>query len=414
MRIFALTLVLLLSASCAEFFGGKSDRVRGESCLNCVRSLNPFPKGYDPQSGDFSEDKMLASIGLNGILPLVYNLSNKAHELHLQLAQSCDLSAARLQWSEAMSAFHQLAAAPIGPLVEPGRLLIDNIYGWPAFNACGLDLEVARIANGGAWNPQLLYTMKGLSALEYLLYEPTFKTLCNPRSVNSKPALDWSEKGLAEKQKDRCQMARALTEDLVSYTAQLNNDWEPLQYNYSKTLVDSSKYKTIKDAVTAMSDALFAIEYVKDVKLGKPLGLHKDCTNPNGVCLDAIEHIWSGSSISAAVNQLQGFKKVFTGGAARGFDDYLAQVGHKEVSDRIISLVDQAIVSGLAVQNNGTLQEQIQELDKTQCRNTTVENRLVPICAFFQDVRQISIKLKTEFLSVLSIRAPPTHGGDND
>lgn len=417
MKIFALSLVLLFSISCAEFFGSKDSN---KVCTDCSRpSLNPFPKGYDPQSGDFSEEKMLASIGLNGILPLVYNFDSKVQELHAQLQRSCDLDTARDHWQNAMAAYHQLAAAPIGPLSDKGRLLQDNIYGWPAFNACGVDLEVARLSRGEAWNPRLLYTMKGLSALEYLFFEPTYTTLCNPRSVNNKPALEWSEKSLTAKQADRCEMARALTEDLVAYSAKLREGWEPLQYNYSKSLMDGSVYKTTKEAITAMSDALFALEYIKDVKLGKPLGLHKDCTNPNGVCLDAIENRWSGSSISAAVNQLQGFKQVFTGGtAARGFDDYLASMGRKDVSDRILALVDQALASGLAVQNSGTLEQHIKDMmssnQKELCKETTIENRRVPVCAFFQDVRQIAIKMKTEFLSVLSIRAPPTHGGDND
>lgn len=415
MRIFALTLVLFFSISCAEFFGPNNSN---KGCTDCAPSLNPFPKGYDPQSGEFSEEKMLASVGLNGILPLVNNLSSATNDLHAQLQNSCDLPAARSQWQNAMAAFHQLAAAPIGPLVEPGRLLVDNIYGWPAFNPCGIDLEVARLARGEEWNPRLLYTMKGLSALEYLLFEPTYISKCNPRSENNKPAIEWNQKSLADKQADRCKMARGLTEDLVSFTSRLKEGWEPQQYNFSKTLMDGSKYKTTKEAVTAMSDALFAIEYIKDVKLGKPLGLHKDCTNPAGVCLEAIENRWSGSSIAAAISQLQGFKQVFTAGTARGFDDYLEIEGHKAVSDRILAAVDQAIVSGLAVQNSGTLEEHIQAiLDqnlKTQCKDTTIENRTVPVCAFFQDVRQIAIRMKTEFLSVLSIRAPPTHGGDND
>jgi predicted lipoprotein len=422
MKFFLLPILFLVTTSCSDFFGGGTVNDPAKNCLNCLPEMNPFPKGFDPSSGDFSPEKMLASIGTQGIYPMVYQFSTSAIRLNQEVQNFCQIGSpsesqfqmVQYAWKKAMMAFHQVKAAPIGPLEENDRRLANEIYAWPLFNSCGIDLEVARLSQGGALNPELFYTMKGLAGLEYLLFERTYGTSCKS-SPKNQPAFDWTQKSTDTKQKDRCQLARFVAQDVEAQARSLEFSWNPAAANYSNTLINGTKYKNgIKEAVNAMSDALFALENVKDMMLGIPLGLHKNCVNINEKCPESAEHQHSGLSIEAAVNHLKGFRKVFTAGEGRGFNEYLADKGFAEVNTHLLGLVDQAIQSGEALTEPGLFLKEIEKMSPGQCKITSSTNRIVPVCAFYRDVQELSKKLKIEFLTALSLDAPSGAEGDND
>lgn len=98
-----------------------------------------------------------------------------------------------------------------------------------------------------------------------------------------------------------------------------------------------------------------------------------------------------------------------------GFDDYLASFGRPDVGEQIGRLGGQAEQSSRVQSAQDSLQEQIEVMDVTACQNTTVENRQVPVCALHADIRLLSMKLKTDFLSALmALKAPTRAEGDND
>ncbi|HEY1079603.1 MAG TPA: hypothetical protein VGE46_05880, partial [Bdellovibrio sp.] len=83
-------------------------------------------------------------------------------------------------------------------------------------------------------------------------------------------------------------------------------------------------------------------------------------------------------------------------------------------SNKIVAALDKALASVRAVQNKGTLVEQIDAMDSALCKASTMSDRKEEICAVHADVRDVAFLLKTEVLAALALRAPPTHQGDND
>lgn len=413
--------------SCSDF-SGRQVNEPARNCLNCGPiKFNPFPQGYDPNEGEFSIEKMVASTGLNGIYPLVKSFLDNSSVLAKSVAATCEAASpddslsfdgteARQAWEKTVLAYHQLAAAPIGPVVEVGEPNLQaQIYSWPSTNSCGIDLEVVRLSDRSQdLNFNLPVTLTGLAAIEYLLFDQSLGTQCNTKNPKHAKAFEWIKKSSAEKWVDRCRLLKPLTDQVTGAAGLMEKYWDPNYGNFSKNLIDGTAYPNTSEALTALAHSLFAIEGVKDQKLGKPLGIHKDCTPIEKKCPESVEHIWSGVSISAAVAQLRGLRTVFTGGTGRGFDDLLVNLGYSKVKEDLLRSIDQALMNGDQLLAPGLLKKQIEEMDPLLCQSSTSTDRKVPVCAFFQDVRQISIKMKTEFLSVLSIRQPPLHQTDND
>lgn len=423
-----LLVTLSFVLSCSDFFNGKDSK---QTPVDNPPPLgkNPFPKGFDPLAAPFTEEKMLATIGTTVIYPaarefrlhlenLQLDVQNLAASLRRGTVDPLLEDAVRLGWKKAMLAFHFLDAAPVGPMVDRGRYLIDNIYSWPRFNPCGIDLEVVKLAHSGEGNPKLLFTLKGLNALEYLFFESSLGTRCNPNNPTHKPAFDWLAKTEMQRKSDRAAYADWIMQDLVNLSRTLEEAWNPEGANYSNTLINNAVYPSVKEATNAFSDAMFTIEEIKDRKLGRPLGLHKDCLTQK--CPEMIEHDWSGLGIEGIAAHLRGLQAVYRGqresakGAYFGFDDFLVASNHSDVAQTMDQSLSAAIQTAMETASLGTLRAQIDAMDSAQCKATTPTNRLVPICALHQDIRQTIIKMKTELLTALSLRAPPKHQGDND
>lgn len=384
------------------------------------------PELQKPNEGDFSEQKMLVNIGLNVILKNVEEFYVEARRLKRDISDRCaklksgvqeqsHLVRVQEQWKKTMLAYHRLDAIPIGPLAD--KKFANNIYSWPTVNFCGIDLEVARLAKG-AGESDLPINKKGLGALEYLLYSRSDRTEC-PDSLLNKDAVEWVKKIELEKTIDRCAYEEKVLSDLEERARNLHSEWDISQKNYSKTLIDNTKYENTRMAINAMTDALFSIEVIKDTKLGLPLGIIEGCDDPSGKCPQFVEHSLSGLALESIEAQIMTFKEAFYGSVsplvkAFGFDDYLIYKGHAGLVDNfsgVFKKVDQSI---LATQSKGALQELIASVDKTNCvLESPLLSQQTP-CQLFYDIRELSILLKVEFLTVLSLDMPATFQGDND
>ncbi len=295
---FLLLFVLLANiVSCADFFN--SNESQSPAVMpEFGQGAKPFPPGFDPNSGSFTDAKMLSNIGLFVIAPQAKQLRLESELLLIDLQKwlkslnSSDGTAnkelAQKSWTQAMLTFHSLDAVPVGPLSSTEVRISEQIYSWPYMNLCGVDHEVV----ARRLQAPDLFTLKGLAALEYLLFEKNLTSECNPRNPRNQVVLDWTQKPALEKEKDRAAFAILIAQDLIARTKQLENLWDPTSLNYTMLLVNGSLYPRMSDAVNAMSDSLFNIEKVKDLRLAKPLGLHKECEADK--CPEATEHFHSG------------------------------------------------------------------------------------------------------------------------
>ena len=131
------------------------------------------------------------------------------------------------------------------------------------------------------------------------------------------------------------------------------------------------------------------------------------------------EHKWSGLALASLQAQLQGFQQVFWGSKhpqteAFGFDDYLTVSKRADVREKMNQVSTHLAQRLNSLSQGKSLQELIAEYDPTACRSSKKEDPKVEICAFFDEFREITTLLKTDFLIALSLRAPPTFSGDND
>jgi predicted lipoprotein len=286
-------------------------------------------------------------------------------------------------------------------------------------NECGIDQEVIKNQDDGLAD-DVLANRRSLSALEYLLFEHTLISKC---SAFAEPkAKEWSAKSVFEKKKDRCAYAQKVANDVQKNAELIRNAWSPDKENFTVALIDKTVYgKDVNAAVNALTDSLFAFEDFRDTELAIPLGIHKDCIDPSGKCLDSIEHPWSGIAAEAAVAQIQGFQEAFFGSkydkkTAFGFDDYLAAKGHQDVAE--------SIKANLALSLQGMKQLAAQDPSlKNTILNAKKENcdifegskeSLDFVCQVYKDIQSVTWSLKTDVMILLALQAPTGHAGDGD
>lgn len=379
-----------------------------------------------PNEGEFSGRKMLINIGTQILAKQAESFANQVPVLKESLTQYCgDLqsnsdvqfsrSQAQADWKRVMMAFHSLEGAPFGPFINRGRLVADNLYAFPYLNACGIDQNVLASSKGTVDMGGLLYNVRGLGAIEYLLFEETLTSKCNMRA--NPEMRGWNALPTSIKMAHRCDWALRLMGDIQDKANLLKSEWALQEGNFTQNLVNNSIYSIERDAINALTDAMSNVEFLKDVRLGRPLGRHKDCAE--GTCPQDVEHRYSGLSLEAAEVHLKSFRSIFFGSTdpnkkAFGFDDLLISSGRKDVLERMTSALDRALASIKMIQKSGTLQSQIEAVDVQQCQASSIENRAVEICAVHADVREVAFRWKTEVLLALSLRAPPSHQGDND
>lgn len=425
---FVVTASFLL-ASCSDFLNKKNGVENTTPVSNPSKPGSALPPDLQkPNEGAFTEAKMLVNVGLNVQFPAVQQLNANARLMGTKIRRYCEAlkinsnvdavaGAAKDQFKETMLAFHFVDAANSGPLSDRGRWIVDNIYSWPYVDYCGVDRSVVALANTGRADTRVIHTSKGLAAIEYLLFETTLKSRCNLRAYPE--VKDWNLKSAEQKQIDRCEEAAVLAADLTKMTTQLESDWDPKNGNYVSKLVDGSVYSSIKESTNALMDSMFiGIEKVKDTRLGKPLGRHKECLNDSKKCPELVEHAFSGLSLDAVEAQLKGFEAVWNGDfdsvSGFGFDEFVREQGHAGVAEQMRSHIQDSLRSVRTLKGSSSLAQQINEMDAAACSATTKTARQVEVCALHADVREIANLIKIEIFSILSLRAPSFGQGDND
>lgn len=419
-------------------------------------NVNPLPPGFEePNQAPFTEEKMLVNIGINVIAPAAAELALETSVLEKRIARACQSVAAvnsvvpansteltpewteaQTQWKRAMRAFHRVDSFPVGPLWHDDKKLSSRMYSWPLFNSCGIDNETVRVKDGiGTVASDLPNPVRGLGAIEYLLFESSIATKCNARAYPQ--VIKWTTRPRTEKLGDRCVLASRLASDLSEQAKVLSDEWDPKGRNYTRRFIDKSdaKYPNAQAAANAVTDSLFQIEALKDLRLARPLGFHKDCVSATGKCPQDSEHLYADFALESASARLAAFGDALRGqfNGARGvtngfgFDDLLISRGHAEIATKMGGLVDtsfqgfrkfsSSVGSGAgsgSTSGSRTFASEIEAISKDECVASTTNNRQVEICALFQDVRAVATSLKAELLAVLALRSPPTYQGDND
>lgn len=415
-RILFTLMAMILCGSCTDFTSSDRKRNSGNGLdkPGSGKPANPFTEEPVLNEGEFSEEKMILNIGLRVAYPLTRRFYAESLKLRDAIDLKCDGNRIEEQFRKTTLAFHELVgAASFGPLAANQKLLHNRIYPWPTVDFCGIDKLVM---NPKTDTQQILFTRLGLTAIEYLLFEPSLTAKCNPRAVPE--SAKWNALPETKRRKDRCQAARRLSKILEADAQSLLSDWDPKQANYTKSMIDGSVFSNIKEATNSISDGLFNIEEDKNLRLGKPLG-KLDCFSDSGICPEAVEHPFAKLSTRALLAHLKGFRALYSGqldgsDIGFGFEEFLISKNRSDLAQTMLRLTDEILAKTEQLVSLGPLDQIVNAMDARACKETTSDDRKVEICALHSDIQNLDLKLKADLLTALSLRRPPPSESDAD
>jgi predicted lipoprotein len=309
-------------------------------------------------------------------------------------------------WQEA----EQFRFGPMAQSTSPGgRDLRDIIYSWPLAARCKVDEQTLsrfyQSKDFSAGAAKSLVSGRSLAALEYLAFYEATDNGCNAFStVNAGGA--WKSLADDEIRARRAAYASAIANDVAAHAETLLDAWLESGENFRKTFSTAgpgnSTYPAQQDALNALNEGLFYIENdVKDLKLALPLGLSPDC--PSGSCPEAAEAPYARVSVSNLKQNLAGFRRLFQGcgpdNAGLGFDDWLENEGHGELSGRILTALSAA-------------EAKVAALDRPI--GDLVVSAPARVQAAYDAVKAVTDPLKGELITVLNLELPKATEGDND
>jgi predicted lipoprotein len=379
---------------------------------------------------DFDQSKLIASIVDNVITPTYQQFSTVATSQQQAINDYCqqessfadgDSSAeqvndskniAKESWRNAMNSWQQAEMMQLSPLLIGDGALRNNIYSWPTQNTCGVDLDVTYFkANSVNGQPYDIATRtasrKSMVALEYLLFNDHLAHSC---TGSTKPD-SWNNQTEQYRKVARCEFATEIASDVKLNSTQLLTNWLGDDGNggYAQKLktagTEGSDFASQHDAVNELSDAIFYLDsFTKDDKLAQPLGLFANECGAQA-CPEAVESKYSAHSITNIANNLQALKMFMQGSLsegqadALGFSHYLTDVGDEVTADILNDHI------ALAIEATKNYQSSLA---------TTLTNDPEKVLATHGDVKNITDKLKSDFITSLALELPKTSAGDND
>ncbi len=217
----------------------------------------------------------------------------------------------RASWNTTIAAWIQTQPFRFGPAIED---FIDlKIQFWPDDKGLvsnrvsqllnnGQQINVATIANSSA-------PAQGLPAIEYLLFdsEHGFSAFNNPETGNR-----------------HCEYLLAATENLHNQAKSITAAWGNSSQGFlSSFAYNDNSIQTVASFSTLLREMLVSLEFVKNIKVGKPFGLPTGSTNK--LFLESWRSEHSLDNIIVNINALQRF---YYGGNYHGVDDILIGTYH--------------------------------------------------------------------------------------
>ncbi|MCG5053088.1 MAG: imelysin family protein [Myxococcales bacterium] len=394
-------LMLCLLPACKD-----DDGPGGTGLDASVMDATPLPDGLAPTTAQ----EVLAAAGVCN-LGLARQFATEAGALKVALDAwaGAPLDAptrvnAQQAWRNAMATWQQLEAFQFGPAatqnVIGGQDLRVTIYSWPTVDRCKVESALARDLYG---NPAVLasnLSLRGLDALETLLFLTDTANACPP--TDALVQAPWALLDAAALDQKRAAYAQVLGNDLLTSSLALQTAWEPTGGNFlAKVQTPSAPpYNSLKMALNALSDALFYVESeTKDMKLGPALGI-TECSG----CTSLYESNFALASKSNVINNLLGFQRLYSGcaldGAGPGFHQLLWTRG----------------AGALAEEMNQALKASQQALATLQSPDlaTAIVNERALVLEAHTQLTTLARLMKAQFVSVLDLNLPMSVATDND
>jgi predicted lipoprotein len=324
---------------------------------------------------------------------------------HIEAPSESRLERVRDAWRSTMASWAKVELFQFGPLssavptagkdLYQGRNFRDRIYSWPTSARCRVEEQVVGRSYAENGFGRIAISARGLLALEYLLFYEGTDTAC---ATSSATYSDWTALSAGELQDRKLAYAQAVASDVLGLTRDLNELWSDSGGNFRASFISATGYEP--DEQEAMNVLGWSLMYVekelKDWKMGVPAGrtASSPITGPESPYANVATTNWKA--------HLRGFRSLFQGcganGEGIGFDDWLNQAGHGELSDDILS----------AYQNAQTEIDALGPLEQTSADDLNQA---------YDTLRVLTSLLKSSLLgtgSPLNLKLPATLADDTD
>jgi sterol desaturase/sphingolipid hydroxylase (fatty acid hydroxylase superfamily)/predicted lipoprotein len=311
--------------------------------------------------------------------------------------------AARAAWTAAFDLWQQAEVLRFGPAAEStapgGRTLRDRIYAWPNVNRCLIEEQLATQGYDAPAFDAAPVTVRGLAALEFLLFSSQANNICPPdHAINTSGA--WAALDATELARRRANYTRVLARMLALDARALSDAWSG-DAGFARQLVGAGRGSTLFETQSlALGAVMDGVSYVdtdtKDRRLGAPLGI-VNCDNET--CPEALETPYSDRARVSVRNNLRGASRVLLGCAAgndTGFDDLLESAGAPDLAERLRTLITAAERAVDAISGDGLAQP--------------LSNDRARVTAAHAAIRDLTSFLKMEFAVTLRISARRVEG----
>lgn len=316
-----------------------------------------------------------------------------------------DQTAAQTAFRTTMEAWEVLEALQIGPaaptLAPGGDGLRDGIYAWPLVTRCALE-ETLVAKSWETGTSRLLVNRKTMAALDFLLFSTDTTTAC-PASSSIVASGSWAALSAQELATRRREYARAIAIEVHGSAVTLAGKWTG---GFTTTLstpgTQNRTFMSQRTALNAVSDALFYLDGpVKDAKLAAPIGLSmSSCSAPP--CLESLEFQYAELNTVALRSNIKGFSKLMhgceDGVTGKGFDSLLIAANATALEEQL-----RTELSALRVHA-----DQAAELRVMLNSDPAAARQL------YDEVKDVTDLLKTQFIGVLDLEIPTSLEGDND
>jgi len=305
-----------------------------------------------------------------------------------------------------MASWQILEVMQLGPALPPergGQDLRALIYSWPTTSLCLIDQRLATEAYAGEdFVSGEGVNARGLDALEYLLFYEGDETTC-PNTVEVVSSGAWDAAVTAGLRPRRAAYAALLAKDVAKQASTLNDAWKSFARELSTAGAASTTFDMTQDALNAVTDALFYLDTeTKTMKLGEPSGRADGCGY--ATCPDDVEHPFAAFSKRAIAQKLVGAARGFRGdcdddAAICGVFDLLRAVGAKDLASRLNDALKAATSTVDAIEP---------ELAEALRADAPEPG------AAYDALRELTVLMKTEMLSILDLSPPLSAADDSD
>lgn len=401
-------------------------------CLLLILLLNSSCSDYAKQEtttpvGKVTSDESLTRFGLRLVKKNVDDFSSTSQKFQKVLNQYCsslekspiiDQRAVSSALQELTFEYYKLQGFAVANIKlqeeSPGKESLQDIN-YSTLNRCLVDAQVIVTKNKGLAPEPLHPSVKGLFAIEYLLFDNQLVSNCNPKAQPL--TVEWNALPTPQKRKDRCQHAMVLAEKISSQAFSLSQSWVPESADYQNNLLLLEYTKSDKAAVKNIVTAMGALEVIKNYTLGKPLGLNSLCIDDSGKCVNDVPHPYSNLGLTAVIAGVESYKDIFNGFSETDYSikNYLSDKKQQALVDKMNSALDQALLTANRLNQEQPLSSWVQKMDPALCKQTTLQDPKEPICLLYKEVEQITDLYKTELLTFMSLESQSSiPQGDND